>query len=317
MRIRKIYFFIFFMMMLILAWVVLLSYIPNKSISHEVALDTRNDSLVKVLVTGDTGFGDDNQRRVAALMETMCVAENPHAVILLGDNFYYTGVSSVDDPQWDSKFNHIYNSPCLSQKKFYTVFGNHDYRNNPQAQIDYTNKSPQWNLPARFYKLSAGEIVDFFAIDTNFPDKCGSKSLCSLDWIEDKISSSGASWKIVFGHHPALSGGKYKKLAFIPSYILPSFLCNAKPHLYISGHDHNMQHLKGKYVNKGCDIHQLIVGGGGAPIYIPSEVPGKTIFAKGVHGAALLSLSSTELKGKIFDANSSDVIYEFSEKKEF
>ena len=45
-------------------------------------------------------------------------------VVLLGDNFYEDGVASVDDPQWQTKFEDPYANIDLP---FYAVLGNHDH----------------------------------------------------------------------------------------------------------------------------------------------------------------------------------------------
>lgn len=64
-------------------------------------------------------------------------------IISVGDNFYTNGVASVDDPMWKTSFEDIYKGANLFID-WYPVLGNHDYRGNPQAQIDYSKRSRRW-----------------------------------------------------------------------------------------------------------------------------------------------------------------------------
>ncbi|MGH7602257.1 MAG: hypothetical protein ACREOI_38315, partial [bacterium] len=53
---------------------------------------------------GDWGTGGSSQRHVAELMNKKAGRDSLHFILLLGDNFYGSGVTSVDDPQWQTKF---------------------------------------------------------------------------------------------------------------------------------------------------------------------------------------------------------------------
>ena len=72
-------------------------------------------------------------------------------IIGLGDNFYYEGVKSVEDPRFCSTFEHVYTSPALKAATWYMIAGNHDHASNVSAQIAYTKISHRWHFPDFFY----------------------------------------------------------------------------------------------------------------------------------------------------------------------
>merc|ERR1711916_105478 len=76
---------------------------------------------------------------------------------LLGDNFYDNGVKSIDDLQWNNydKYFKKFKNPI------YSILGNHDYLQNPKAQVD-TNR---WIMPNWYFKKEY-ENVDLYFLDT-------------------------------------------------------------------------------------------------------------------------------------------------------
>ena len=58
-------------------------------------------------------------------------------VVSTGDNFYPNGVRSTRDYNWIASFENIYTAQSL-QTDWFVVLGNHDYRGDPQAEIDYS-----------------------------------------------------------------------------------------------------------------------------------------------------------------------------------
>jgi tartrate-resistant acid phosphatase type 5 len=271
---------------------------------------------VSLLVTGDVGSGNENQIAVAELLERLCLENSPDAIVLLGDNFYERGVKTTEDPQWFSKFENMYNKACLASKKFYIVLGNHDYKGNVTAQIEYTKRgSGRWTLPSRYYEAQFDNILGLFAIDTNIPEKCGIASLCSMDWMAKQIQDSTAQWKVIIGHHPVLSLGKHRKLDFLPSLTLPHLICSTKADLYLAGHDHNMQHLKGSYRSSACDIDQFVLGSGGATSYPIEKREGLTKFAASNYGAGLLKFNKTTAQIILYNTEKKEPLYSYSLQK--
>ena len=77
----------------------------------------------------------------------------------LGDNFYYEGVKSVEDPRFFSTFEHVYTNHALKSATWYMIAGNHDHASNVSAQIAYTKVSHRWHFPDFFY--SRGKVLTF------------------------------------------------------------------------------------------------------------------------------------------------------------
>ena len=259
---------------------------------------------VTLLVVGDTGSAAPGQFAVAKLLEDLCVAQHPQGVLLLGDNFYMSGVRSVDDSQWNEKFEDMYRGPCLKTQKFYAIFGNHDYMGSKDAQIIYSQKNPRWVMPARTYQIKAGPALDLFVMDTNVPDWCG-LTWCSLDALGEQMKKSTAAWKILLGHHPVLTAGKYKGRAGFSQWVTEKFICHNQIPFYFSGHDHNLQHLHQQKGASGasCEYDQVIVGAGGASLYPVAPLEGVSEFAEASYGAMVLRVDDQRLHFAFYGAD--------------
>jgi acid phosphatase len=234
--------------------------------------DAGGESL-NFLAVGDWGReGDFHQRDVALAMADSAKNLGARFVISVGDNFYEDGVTSVDDPTWEKSFEAVYDAPSL-QIPWQIALGNHDYRGNAQAQLDYSGKSKRWRLPARWYSFEDrtpdNARVEFFVTDTSpmienyYKDgaakvKVGDqkeKVPAQLAWLDDALAQSSADWKIVIGHHPVYSGKSPKgtvetgesthKVGGSPDLIarLDPILQRHRVPLYLNGHDHDLQHV--------------------------------------------------------------------------
>lgn len=211
------------------------------------------------LVVGDWGRnGDYRQRQVADQMAKAAGSHGARFVISTGDNFYNEGVGSVDAPAWKSSYENVYTQPEL-QVPWYAVLGNHDYRGNPQAQVDYTRKSKRWRMPARYFvtreKLPGGGTAEFFYLDTcpfvshyrkdkeKYADLVEQDAGKQLRWLEEQLKRSKAEWRVVVGHHPVYSEGASH--GDTPELIekLKPLLDRYRVHLYLNGHDHDLQHI--------------------------------------------------------------------------
>ena len=104
---------------------------------------------VSFITFGDWGReGKYGQQETADVMGKYAEANNTDFILVLGDNFYPTGVKDVNDPHWKISFEDVYTASSL-QIPWFVTLGNHDYGGNVQAQIDYSALSSRWNLPAR------------------------------------------------------------------------------------------------------------------------------------------------------------------------
>lgn len=245
---------------------------------------------VTLLVTSDTGTGDDNQRRVAHLLNRLSLEYSVDAVLFAGDNFIQDGVAGLDDPQWDGKLFSMYNLPGLADIPIYAVLGNHDYRGSVAAQIDMTKRSGgRWCMPARNYSVRFGSLVELIAVDTNFPDGLR-LGVFPWDRLVRRACRSPCRWRLVMGHRPLLTGGKYRDVMWHVRVLLGSFLRRVGAVVYVSGHDHNLQHLRKE--DRRFVLDQIVVGAGGSELIAPESIAGLTRYAAEQHGAVLAQFNS-------------------------
>lgn len=211
---------------------------------------------LRFIAVGDFGTGAKGQREVADAMAKKAKDDAISLVLVLGDNFYESGVESVMDEQWQTTFELMYNQPSLNVP-FYAVLGNHDYRRNPQAQIEYARLSTRWKMPDRYYSftklINDSSSAEFFCLDTNplaylslseaktLSDTSGPKK--QLQWFARVLGESRARWKIVIGHHTIYSGGEHGDNETM-QYLLEPLFTQYGVDFYVCGHDHDQELLK-------------------------------------------------------------------------
>ena len=207
-------------------------------------------------VLGDWGRdGKFNQQEVAGQMIEQAKRSAPSFIMVTGDNFYEDGVKDIYDDHWKASYEDIYKE--LTKKyPWYVSLGNHDYRGNPQAEIDYHTINKNWNMPDRYYttvvKTNNGQKVRLICIDTSpyYSDYYMVKNMAGVKtqdtaaqmrWIETTLANTKEPWKIVFGHHPVYSAALRGGTPELISRLVP-LLEKYKVQAYICGHDHNLQH---------------------------------------------------------------------------
>jgi len=197
---------------------------------------TTPDPVTRFAVIGDTGKDFDTNIPLAdrwtqvplyktakALAQTCTAKGGCGFALMLGDNFYKSGVSSAMDPQWKTKFEDPYAGAAFP---FYAALGNHDYGQGgagfelnldpfgkARHQLDYAASSTKFKLPQAYYAFRQGPI-DFAALDTNQimlePVLKARTSLAAQKtWIEQQRPSFTSPWRIAFAHHPYLSNGDH------------------------------------------------------------------------------------------------------------
>jgi UDP-2,3-diacylglucosamine pyrophosphatase LpxH len=222
------------------------------------------EKALHFIVMGDWGRNGENyQKEVADGMGKAAHDLDASFVVATGDNFYPYGVASAQDYQWISSFETIYTAQSL-HVKWYPVLGNHDYLTNPDAQVAYSSISSRWTMPSRYYSKTftingdtAQKVLMVF-IDTDPIEKqlrgqqhdsikypAGAVET-QLQWIEQQLSQSKATWKIVVGHHPLYSGGwraNIQDTKNMRAFLEPVFRKH-KVEVYISGHEHHLEYTK-------------------------------------------------------------------------
>ena len=229
-----------------------------------VNLQQPSDESVRLIAFGDYGMGNEDQEAVMKLVEDICTSKGIHGILLLGDNIYMDGVANIQDPKWKKVIEQPFSKPCISKIPLYPILGNHDYKGNPNAQIEYTKTNKNWNFPHRFYSLVIDDLLEVVALDTNVADFCFDKDLCVVDYLFDRIENSKAKWKLAIGHHPVIGSSSKHPVGLQGKLLLPT-LC--KLDAYLAGHSHHLEHIK----PKDCKGEFFISGAGGASLYQPKD----------------------------------------------
>ena len=259
--------------------------------SRASAQDSISAESLGVLLVGDQGKGNPEQLQVAQAMQSFCEKNRCDFGILLGDNFYESGVKKVSDQKFKTHFEIPYGKLGI---EFWAILGNHDYgfgwsRGNVQAQIDYSAHSKFWRMPGRYYSFEKSG-VEFVALDT----VALKNDQQQLSWMQDKLQAEKKGFRVVLGHYPIHSGGLHGDTDFLRDQIAPK-LCGAAE-VYASGHDHHLEHLK-----SDCGMH-LVVSGAGAEKRDVTPTP-RTQFAASTLGFAYLKKeSSAELTIRYYDS---------------
>jgi len=288
------------------------THFQSNDLSPSVALP--GDFPLNFMAIGDWGRnGEFDQLEVAKQMGLWAAANRNNFIISVGDNFYPKGVVSENDPLWHYSFENIYTAHSL-QCDWYPVLGNHDYLSEPDAQIKYSKVSRRWNMPARYYTkevaLGKGtEKVLFVMIDTD-PMLFESKKEYTdkqIAWLNENLKNASADvkWKIVVGHHPYYTAGprvnNYDTLTVRAT--LSKIFEEQKVDVYLSGHDHSLQHLKPEGYT-----HQFISGAGSELTPVTSGLP-YSRFQASEHGFMYFSVDKNRLHVKAINY-SGTVLYE-------
>lgn len=208
------------------------------------------------------------------------------SILMLGDNFYDQGVSSVNSKRFKQTFENVYPAYDFPEgMPFHVVAGNHDHWGNVQAQVDYTNIAPggRWKFPSLYYKLdwtwtpeSGGKnktaeilMIDTVGLAGLSDDACKgcvlagplneSAAADQWTWIENQLAASTADFLWVAGHYPIYSAGDDGTTGALVKQLLPK-LKKYGAH-YISGHDHMVEHI----ISDG--VHQFLNGMGAECCY--------------------------------------------------
>ncbi len=271
---------------------------------------------------GRNGYYD--QKPIAELMGNMAENVDIECVIAAGDVHHFEGVRSVNDPLWMTNYELIYSHPEL-MIPWYAILGNHEYRGNTQAVIDYSAVSARWNVPDRYYTFAMendGVTVRFVMVDTaplldkyredteKYPDACKQDMNKQLAWIDSVLSAAKEDWVLVVGHHPIYAEtGKDDSERLDLQKRLDSVLRKHKNvDMYLCGHIHNFQHIR-----KADSNIDYVVNTSGSLSRKVKPVDG-TKFCSGETGFSLISADKKELNLHMINKEGK-VIYTVSRKK--
>ncbi|MDR0394786.1 MAG: metallophosphoesterase [Tannerella sp.] len=229
--------------------------------SLRVLLSQIPESAVNFIIANDLGRnGYYEQKPVARLMAFTAENTDIEMVAAAGDVHHFEGVESVHDPLWMTNYELIYDHPEL-MIEWNVVCGNHEYRGNTQAILDYTRISRRWNAPSRYFTkvieaddgmacrlvfIDTTPLMDKYRNDTiGYPDAHRQDADRQLQWIDSVLLHSTEKWKIVIGHHPVYAETKKEEAerADMRKRLAPILEKNHAD-AYFCGHIHNFQHIK-------------------------------------------------------------------------
>lgn len=229
------------------------------------------------LSIGDWGNDNDGQYAAAKGMETVAETLKPEFVVMLGDNFYTSGVHGDDhDPRFQQTFESVYNGTYLETIPFYAIAGNHDHGGNVTAQIAYTADSKRWEYPDQWYSqkfdvtgtdkkfemLLFDTVIGLGNTDDNEeewaqPPGPADEALANEQWawLQAKLAASTADYLWVGGHYPVWSICNHGPTSQLVSLLKPK-LETFGAH-YMCGHDHCLGHI-----DEGTGVQYIVTGAG-------------------------------------------------------
>ena len=265
---------------------------------------------------GRNGYYD--QKPIAELMGRMAETIDIEFVVAAGDVHHFEGVRSVDDPLWMTNYELIYSHPDL-MLPWYPVLGNHEYRGNTQAVVDYSNVSARWQMPARYYTkvmeeygttlrlvmIDTAPLLDKYREDTEkYPDASRQDINRQLVWMDSVLTVAKEDWVLVVGHHPiyADTDKNESERADMQKRVDTLLRKHGNVDMYLCGHIHNFQHIR-----KPDSKIDYVVNSSGSLSRKVKPVDG-TRFCSDKSGFSLITVDKDELDLHMIDKDGK-VIY--------
>lgn len=288
-------------------------------------LPSMPDEATLFFLVSDLGRnGYYKQKSIAEMMGRLAEKVGPDFIIAAGDTHHFNGVASVNDPLWMTNYELIYSHPEL-MIEWLAINGNHEYRGNTQAVLDYSKVSRRWVIPSRYYSkvvdAGVGEKMLILFIDTTplidryredpekYPDAIRQDREEQLRWIDRTLAVSQEKWKIVVGHHPLYADTSKEDSERIDmrKYVEP-LLDKYGVDIYFCGHIHNFQHIK----PGGSKVDYVV--NSAASLARSVGVMEDTVFCSPEEGFTLVTVSDNELTFHFMNGEGR-IIYSYTRKK--
>ena len=271
---------------------------------------------------GRNGYYD--QKPIAELMGRMGETIGPKCVIAAGDIHHFNGVASVNDPLWTTNYEQIYSHPEL-MIDWFPVLGNHEYRGNTQAVLDYGQISRRWMMPSRYYTkvfnkkglslrvvfIDTTPVINRYRKEyTTYPDARKQNDVAQLQWLDETLRNAHEDWVIVVGHHPiyAETSKPQEERDDMQKNVLPLLHKYNNVALYACGHIHNFQHIR-----KSNDKIDYVVNSSASLARKVNPIDG-TQFCSSEPGFSVISATSSQLNLYMIDKEG-QVLYTVTHRK--
>jgi 3',5'-cyclic AMP phosphodiesterase CpdA len=180
-----------------------------------------------IAVAGDIGDSGARLDATAAAMATLDANQAYQVLLLLGDNVYPSG----DPAELPATVFRPF-APVLRHAALLAVLGNHDVKDgHGPAQM------AALGMPGRWWAREFGDVL-IVGLDSNDPRNPRQRA-----FLERRLSTSTARWKIVVLHHPPYSAGYQGSAEDVRRIYAPVFERHGVQ-LVLSGHDHDYQRSK-------------------------------------------------------------------------
>ncbi len=218
---------------------------------------------INVIMANDLGRnGYYDQKPIAETMGEVAGAVGTECIIAAGDIHHFNGVASVNDPLWMTNYESVYSHPEL-MTDWFPILGNHEYRGNTQAVMDYSKVSRRWMFRERYYSKTfndekSGTSLRIIFLDTtplisryrdacaSYPDAVKQDDMQQMEWLDSTLSHAKEKWIVVVGHHPIYAQTNKDNIerTDMQKRLLPILHKYNNVAIYACGHIHNFQHIK-------------------------------------------------------------------------
>ena len=248
---------------------------------------------VEIAVIGDYGVGyyelvpsDSGEARVARVIKGW----DPDFIMTVGDNNYFNGEAETIDAnigQFYSDYIYPYQGTYGAgalRNRFFPALGNHDFLTPGAAPY-----LAYFVLPGneRYYNYRHGP-VEIFALNSDFSEPHGvTGNSTQGQWLQARLASSTAPWKLVYFHVPPYSSGGVHGSHPYMQWPFAQWGASA----VISGHDHIYERI----LTNG--IPYFVNGLGGFSTYpiSPDPVAGSQIRFNQFFGAMRIEATYTNI----------------------
>lgn len=263
---------------------------------------------------GRNGWYD--QKPIAETMGRMAEAIDIEFVVVAGDVHHFEGVQSISDPLWMTNYELIYSHPDL-MIDWYPICGNHEYRSNTDAVVEYSNISARWTMPAKYYTfvkeeddvtvrivmLDTTPMIDKYREETEkYADASKSDWNEQIAWLDKVLSEADEDWVIVVGHHPiyAYTDKSDSERTDLQQRLDPVLRKYGNVDMYLCGHIHTFQHIR----RPDCDIDYIVNTSGSLSREDVKPIDG-TVFCSNKSGWSLLTACKDTLSLHMLDKDGS------------
>ncbi len=288
----------------------------GSSISKVAAAEPDTDFSgpgMHLLAVGDYGSKNEAQEKVARRMAAFAKELNQplEAVLALGDNFY----GKMTPDRFERHFEKMYD-PAVLNCPFHACIGNHDYEPvtyglNPEprkfeTQLDYAKQNPtsRWKMPAKWYALELPNpekpLIKMIVLDSNVQEGAltPQEKLEQKRWAEAELAKgTKAPWLWMVWHHPLYTETTKRKDNPGLQRLFGEYLEKYPISICLSGHDHNLQHLRIKKPGPSF----IVSGAGGANTYEVAQ--SERGFTQQILGFNHFHINEKRIKAQFVDAD--------------